>query len=95
MLFAITDIETTGRYAGANAITEIAIALHDGEKVIDTFQSLINPGTTIVPYVSRLTGITNEMVRNAPRFHEVAKKIWTMTEDAIFVAHSVDRKSVV
>ena len=90
MLFAITDIETTGRYAGANAITEIAIALHDGEKVIDTFQSLINPGTTIVPYVSRLTGITNEMVRNAPRFHEVAKKIWTMTEDAIFVAHSVN-----
>ena len=90
MLYAITDIETTGRYASANAITEIAIVLHDGEKVVDSFQSLVNPGTTIVPFVSRLTGITNDMVKDAPKFFEIAKKVWEMTEGAVFVAHSVN-----
>ena len=88
--FAIVDIETTGSHAGANSITEIAILVHDGIQVIDSFQSLINPGTTIPPFISRLTGITNEMLIHAPRFHEIAKKIWNMTEDSVFVAHSVN-----
>jgi DNA polymerase III subunit epsilon len=61
--FAIVDIETTGSYAGANSITEIAIILHDGLKVVDSFQSLVNPESFISPYISRLTGITNEMLR--------------------------------
>src|SRR4051812_40843669 len=88
--FAIIDIETTGSYYAAHSITEIAIILHDGKKVIDSFQSLVNPETPISPFVSRLTGITNEMVAGAPRFYEIAKKVWTMTEDAVFVAHSVN-----
>lgn len=88
--FAIVDIETTGVYAQAHSITEIAIILHDGNKVIDSFQTLINPGTSISPYVTSLTGISYEMVKDAPAFHEAARKIWEMTDDAIFVAHSVN-----
>jgi DNA polymerase-3 subunit epsilon len=88
--FAIIDIETTGSYYAAHSITEIAIILHDGKKVIDSFQTLVNPETPISPYVSRLTGITNDMVSSAPKFYEVARHVWNMTENAIFVAHSVN-----
>jgi DNA polymerase-3 subunit epsilon len=87
--FAIVDIETTGSYKSTHAITEIAIIVHDGKKITDTFQSLINPESTVSPYVSRLTGITNEMLRDAPKFYEVAKQIWNMTDEAAFIAHSV------
>lgn len=90
MRYAIVDIETTGSYQRSHAITEIAIIVHDGEKIVDSFETLINPETSIAPFVSRMTGITNQMLQDAPKFHEVAKKIWTMTDDAVFVAHSVN-----
>lgn len=90
MKYAIVDIETTGTYAAAHSITEIAILVHDGQKVIDRFSTLINPGTTLAPFITRLTGITNEMLREAPPFHEVAGKIWELTADAVFVAHNVN-----
>jgi DNA polymerase-3 subunit epsilon len=88
--FAIVDIETTGTHRAAHSITEIAIIIHDGKKIIDSFESLINPETSINPYVSRMTGITNEMLRDAPKFHEVAKQIWSLTDNAAFIAHSVN-----
>lgn len=88
--FAIVDIETTGANSSAHSITEIAIILHDTHKVIDSFSTLINPETNVSPFVTRLTGITNEMLRDAPKFHEVAKQIWNMTDEAVFVAHSVN-----
>ena len=53
------------------------------------FTSLINPGCYISPLYTRISGITNDMVENAPRFHQVAKKILEMTEGKIFVAHNV------
>ena len=88
--FAIVDIETTGSWSADTGITEIAILIHDTKQVVDSYQTLINPGSPILPFVTRLTGITNEMVRDAPPFHEVAKKIWEITEDCVFVAHSVN-----
>ncbi len=88
--FAIVDIETTGSWSASTGITEIAILVHDGREVTDSFQSLINPGTPVLPFVTRLTGITNEMLREAPAFPEVAKKIWEMTDACVFVAHSVN-----
>src|SRR5436190_22826311 len=88
--FAIVNNETTGMSAGRNCITEIGIAIHDGKKVLDSYETLINPESLISPYVQRLTGITNEMLVDAPKFHEVAKKIWTMTEGSVFVAHNVN-----
>jgi DNA polymerase-3 subunit epsilon len=88
-VYAIIDIETTGGMAKRDRITEIAIVLYDGEKIIDRFESLINPERSIPPEITRITGITNSMVTNAPRFYEVAKKVVSMTEGAIFVAHNV------
>ena len=88
-LFAIIDVETTGGRANRDRITEIAIALHDGEKVVKTFESLINPECPIPYGITELTGITNDMVADAPRFYEVAKEIVQLTEGAVFVAHNV------
>ena len=82
------DIETTGGKFNEEGITEIAIYKFDGKEVIDKFISLINPEKNIQPFVVNLTGINNKMLRNAPKFHEVAKRILEITEDAIFVAHN-------
>ncbi len=87
--FAIVDIETTGGSPGMDRVTEIAIALHDGEKIIDRFESLINPERSIPYNITQITGITNEMVADAPKFYEVAKQVVEMTQGAVFVAHNV------
>lgn len=87
--YAIIDVETTGGRANGDRITEIAIVLHDGEKIIDQFDTLINPERSIPWHITQLTGITDQMVADAPKFYEVAKKIVEMTKGAIFVAHNV------
>src|SRR5690606_38184134 len=87
--FAIIDVETTGGSPGSSKITEIAIFIHDGTRIIDEFVSLVNPETEIPKFVVHLTGITDQMVATAPRFFEIAKKIVEITEDCIFVAHNV------
>lgn len=89
-MFAIVDIETTGGYASGNSISEIAIAIHDGERMVDYFETLINPETPIPRYIQALTGITNAMVSQAPLFEEVAPKIYGLLRDKIFVAHNVN-----
>ena len=90
-MFAIIDIETCGsKYEFRRGrITEICIVIHDGLQVVDKFTTLINPECHITPFFISLSGITNEMVANAPKFHEVAKKIIDITEGKIFVAHNV------
>ena len=88
-IYAIIDIETTGGMSKRDKITEIAIVLYDGKKVLDQFDTLINPQRSIPYEITRITGIDNSMVANAPKFYEVAKKIVEMTEGAIFVAHNV------
>lgn len=90
MNYAILDIETTGGSPKHEKITEIAIFIHDGEKLIEEFSSLVNPEKNIPPFITGLTGITNEMVADAPRFFEIAKKIVELTEDRIIVAHNVN-----
>jgi DNA polymerase-3 subunit epsilon len=87
-MYAIIDIETTGGSAQRDRITEIAILIHDGKTVVDEFTSLVNPEVYIPPYITRLTGITNEMVESAPRFYEIARKIVEITENTVFVAHN-------
>ncbi|MCK7473966.1 MAG: exonuclease domain-containing protein [Rhodopseudomonas palustris] len=87
-MYAIIDIETTGLSPVNEKITEIAIYLHDGEKITDSFTTLINPERRISAHITQLTGITNEMVENAPRFWEIAKDIVALTENRIFVAHN-------
>jgi DNA polymerase-3 subunit epsilon len=88
-LYAIIDLETTGGQPTQDRITEIAIFVHDGEKIVDQYSTLVNPGRSIPPFIVQLTGITNDMVADAPKFHEVARKVVEMTEGCVFVAHNV------
>ncbi len=90
MSFAIIDIETTGGFAGANGITEIAIILFDGKTVEGHYQTLVNPGIPIPRYITALTGISNEMVYDAPTFAEVAENIYNLISNRVFVAHNVN-----
>lgn len=89
-MYAIVDIETTGGHASANGITDIAIILHNGQKVYYKFESLINPKQPIPVYIQALTGINNDMVKEAPAFTEVAANIYALLQDKIFVAHNVN-----
>jgi DNA polymerase-3 subunit epsilon len=88
-LYTIIDIETTGNTYKSGKITEIAIFVHDGFEIVDSFSSLINPECYIPDFITRLTGIDNEMVRSAPRFFELARKVVELTTDKVFVAHNV------
>lgn len=87
--YSIIDIETTGGSRDGNKITEIAIINLDGDDIVEEFSTLINPERNIPLNITYLTGITNQMVQDAPKFYEVAKKIVEMTEGRIFVAHNV------
>ena len=87
-MYSILDIETTGGKFNEEAITEIAIHRFDGHRVVDTFISLVNPEREIQPYVQKLTGIKPNMVRTAPKFHEVAKRIVEITDGSVLVAHN-------
>ncbi len=88
-MYAIIDIETTGGSPKTSKIIEIAIVIHDGKDVIKSFSTLINPNCRIPYSITQLTNITDEMVMNAPAFHEIARKIIELTEEKIFVAHNV------
>ncbi len=89
-LFAIVDIETTGGAAANSGITEVAIFIHDGEKVIEEYVTLINPQRAIPTYITALTGINNAMVASAPSFEDVAEKIYELLKDKVFIAHNVN-----
>jgi DNA polymerase-3 subunit epsilon len=88
-MYAIIDVETTGGSPSVDRVIEIAIFIHDGEKVTDSYSSLVNPKRGIDPYVTKLTGITNEMVADAPSFEEIHEKVLDLTHENIFVAHNV------
>ncbi|MEW5675756.1 exonuclease domain-containing protein [Flavobacterium enshiense] len=87
-MYAILDIETTGGQYNEEGITEIAIYKFDGHEVVDQFISLVNPEIPIQPFVVKLTGINNAMLRSAPKFYEVAKRIVEITEGCVIVAHN-------
>ncbi|WP_299536444.1 exonuclease domain-containing protein [Ulvibacterium sp.] len=87
-MYAVLDIETTGGKYNEEGITEIAIHKFDGHQVVDKFISLVNPEREIQPFVINLTGINNKMLRTAPKFHEVAKRIVEITQDSVLVAHN-------
>lgn len=89
-MYAIVDLETTGVKASRDRITEVAIVLYDGEKIVDRYESLVNPECSIPLNITQITGITNAMVADAPKFFEIAKTIVEKTQGAIFVAHNVN-----
>ncbi len=87
--YAVVDIETTGGDPRRDKITEIGIVIMEDQEQVDKYSTLINPERSIPEFITRITGITNEMVASAPKFYEVAKEIVQKTEGAIFVAHNV------
>lgn len=88
-MFAIVDIETTGNSYKYGQITEISIFQHNGVETTGSYSTLIQPDMDIPYFITQLTGISNEMVRNAPKFYEIAKKIVEMTSGRTFIAHNV------
>jgi DNA polymerase III subunit epsilon len=89
-MYAIVDIETTGGYAAAHGITEISIHVFDGHKVVEIYETLVNPQQPIPYYIQSMTGITDDMVKDAPLFEEVAEKVYELLHNKIFVAHNVN-----
>lgn len=87
--FAVVDIETTGGNFHQDRIIEVAVVLHDGTRVLDEYTSLVNPERAIQPFISRLTGISNRMVRTAPTFDQLAEELFDILKGHIFVAHNV------
>lgn len=87
-MYAIVDIETTGGYAENHRVTEIAIYHHDGMQITDRFQTLINPGRRVPYFITGLTGITTDMVSEAPSFEDIAKEIHGWLKGRVFVAHN-------
>ena len=87
-MYTIVDIESTGGKFNEEGITEIAIYKFDGHEIVDQFSSLVNPEIPIQPFVVKLTGINNKMLRSAPKFYEVAKRIIEITENTTVVAHN-------
>lgn len=87
-MYSIIDIETTGGKFDEEGITEIAIYKYDGHEIVDQFISLVNPERPIDAYVVKLTGINNAMLRQAPKFYEIAKRVIEITENTTIVAHN-------
>ncbi len=92
--FAVVDVETTGRRAEQERITEVACVTIDHGRITGTFTSLVNPGMPIPPPITALTGISDELVATAPPFAAIATELRQRLSHAVFVAHhaSFDRK---
>lgn len=87
--YAVVDVETTGgRYEAGHRITEVAVVEVRGGAVTDAFHTLVHPGRRVHPATARLTGITNDMLVDAPVFDEVAEEVFRRIAGRVFVAHN-------
>lgn len=87
--YSIVDIETTGTSARDGRIIEIAIFNYEDGQITDEFSTLVNPEQRIPWRITQMTGISDAMVADAPRFYEIARRVVEMTEGRVFVAHNV------
>jgi DNA polymerase-3 subunit epsilon len=85
---AVVDLETTGTAATADRITEIGIVRVENGAIAEEWSSLVNPETPIPEEIQALTGITNDMVRGAPTFRELANEVNKRLDDHLFIAHN-------
>ncbi len=87
--FLVVDVETTGISSwGGDRLTEVAAVLVQHGQVTEVFDSLVNPGRRISSFITQLTGISNEMVRDAPRFADIAGDLAQHIVGRVFVAHN-------
>jgi DNA polymerase-3 subunit epsilon len=89
-MYSIIDIESNGAGYRKECIIDIAIYRYDGQKIVDQFISLVNPESDITPFVQKLTNITPKMVKTAPKFHEIAKRVIEITANTTLVGHNID-----
>lgn len=89
-MYSIIDIESNGAGYRKECIIDIAVYRYDGQKIVDQFISLVNPESDITPFVQKLTNITPKMVKTAPKFHELAKRVVEITEGTTLVGHNID-----
>jgi len=89
-LYSVIDIESNGAGFRQESIIEIAIYKYDGHKIVDQFISLVNPLADITPFVQKLTSITPKMVRTAPKFPEIARRVVEITQNTTLVGHNID-----
>lgn len=89
--YAVVDLETTGtNYQGENHIIQIGCAFVENGKVVETYQTKVNPQQPIPEAITKLTGITNDAVQHAPKFSDIAGEIYARLTNVVFVAHNVD-----
>lgn len=89
-MYSVIDIESNGAGFRKECIIDIAIYRYDGQKIVDQFISLVNPESDITPFVQKLTNITPKMVKTAPKFHELAKRVIEITENTTLVGHNIE-----
>lgn len=89
-MFSVIDIESNGGGYRQECIIEVAIYRYDGHEIVDQFSSLVNPEADISAFVQKLTGITPKMVKTAPKFHEIAKRIVEITDGTTLVGHNIE-----
>ena len=89
-IFVAIDVETTGLSPFANELIEVSAIKYQGSKKIDTYTTLIRPKLKIPYYITKITGITNEMVQNAPEVEEVMPELVHFVGDATIVAHNAN-----
>jgi ATP-dependent DNA helicase DinG len=87
--FVIIDIETTGNTPKkGDRIIQLAAVVVENEQVVEAFQSLVRPDKQIPEFIEELTGINDELVKNAPTFKDIAPTVWNLLHDSVFVAHN-------
>lgn len=86
--YAFVDLETTGTDASRDCITEIGVVCMDDGVRVAEWSTLVNPGVAIPPEIQTLTGISNAMVRDAPRFAVIAEELRARLQGYVFVAHN-------
>lgn len=89
--YVVFDLETTGHAAQqGDRIIEVGMVVVEGEQITDTFSTLLNPHQDIPPFISQLTGVTNEDVADAPVFNDVAKKMTDLMKNSYLIAHNIE-----
>ena len=87
--FSFVDIETTGTSFSSDRIIEIAVLRVEKNKIVEQFETLLNPQTYVSPYIEALTGIQKQQLDSAPLFNEVSNTLNDLLADTTFVAHNV------